>query len=65
MMNMATIDAQGRFHMKGNEKTPPAPTNLTAEEMEAFNHCLENNYRLEQEKIQQSYVDSVFKRLRK
>ncbi len=36
-----------------------APSNLTDAETQAFSFCLNNNQRLEQEKLPQSYVDRV------
>lgn len=63
MMDMQVLESQERF-VKCVEGTPPAtPTNLQPHELEAFNYCLQNNKRLEQEYIPQDYVDQAVARL--
>ncbi len=64
MMDLATIESQSEFHVDGNHTEATPPTNLTSCEAAAFDHCVRNNYRLEQEKILQSHVDAVFDKLR-
>ena len=62
MMDLATIESQREYHVAGNMTEASPPTNLSPAESAAFEYCVHNNYRLEQEKILQSYVDSVFGR---
>ena len=59
MMDRVTLDCLEKHHGKGNNNTPSAPTNLTPGEMAAFEVCLQENCRLEQEKIPQAFVDQV------
>ncbi|MEM8671635.1 MAG: Wadjet anti-phage system protein JetD domain-containing protein [Planctomycetota bacterium] len=63
MMDTLTIESQRVFHVEGNATTPDPPTNLTNAEKEAFSYCVAHNYRLEQEKIMQHYVDEVVSEL--
>lgn len=63
LMDMATLDAHKDWIVEGNATEPTPPTNLTESETRAFSHCLRTNARLEQEKILQPYVDSIFDRL--
>jgi hypothetical protein len=60
MMDRDTMLQRKDFIVDGNGTTPTMPTNLTAEEAAAFTYCLENNCRLEQEKILQRFVDHAF-----
>lgn len=65
MMNRGTMLQHETFIVDGNGTTPAAPTNLTAAELDAFEYCLQNNRRLEQEKILQRIVDDAFANLQR
>ena len=60
VMNMETIKRHDAVLGIGNGATPPAPTNLTPEEAAAFEYCVQHNARLEQEKIEQAFVEKTF-----
>lgn len=60
MMDRDTLIAHQRFAIKVKATRTPKPTNLTPQEAAAFQYCCERNFRLEQEKIPQSYVDQTF-----
>ena len=63
MMDTPTLESQREYIVDGNGTRPDLPTNLTNSEADAFAHCARENRRLEQEKIHQAYVDSVFENL--
>ena len=60
MMDRDTLLQHEDFIVDGNGTTPTMPTNLTMEEVAAFIYCSENNWRFEQEKILQSFVNYAF-----
>lgn len=59
MMDQKTLSHHETGMINGNETTPAKPTNLTENEEIAFDYCLKNNARLEQEKILQTFVDQI------
>ena len=63
MMNQKTIEAHRRWSVEGNANQALPPTNLTQQERMAFEFCSANNFRLEQEKILQPFVDTMFEEL--
>lgn len=63
MMDLETIDAHRNWSVNGNSNQSMPPTNLTEGEKLAFDYCKAENYRLEQEKILQSYVVKIFETL--
>ena len=63
MMNQKTIEAHRRWSVEGNANQALPPTNLTQQEQMAFEFCSANNFRLEQEKILQPFVDTMFEEL--
>lgn len=60
LMDSETLRQHTRLLIKGNGSRPEAPTNLSNAEAVAFQECLQNNYRLEQESIPQAKVDEAF-----
>lgn len=63
MMDLKTIQAHSRWSVESNSNQALPPTNLTEAERIAFDFCSANNFRLEQEKILQPFVDLVFAKL--
>ena len=61
MMDQNTLDRFASLVTLGNGQTPVAPEGLTDGEHQAFIHVRENNLRLEQEHIPQSYVNEQLK----
>ncbi len=59
MMDHQTMQHHKKHFGDGNNSTPPAPTNLTPEELAAFEYCSQHNRRLEQEKIPPAFVDQA------
>jgi hypothetical protein len=60
LMDLPTLRCHEQFVVDGSGATPPAPTNLSPAEAEAFHHCRTGNRRLEQERILQPYVERAF-----
>ena len=63
MMDLNTIQVHSHWSVESNSNQALPPTNLTEAERIAFDFCSANNFRLEQEKILQPFVDLVFKNL--
>ena len=63
MMDRDTLTRHETYVVTGNASTPSIPTNLTAAEAAAFTFCSQNNCRLEQEKLQQPFVDQTLSKL--
>jgi len=63
MMNHETLLSHEAEITSGNETTPTMPTNLTPCEAIAFEYCLKNNARLEQERIGQAFVEQTVSQL--
>lgn len=61
MMDQNTLDKFASLATSGNGQTPEAPEELTDKELRAFLSVRENNRRLEQERIPQSYVLELLK----
>ena len=59
MMDRQTLESHADFVVAGNAATVSMPTNLTPAEGDAFKWCLENNARLEQEKIWQCFAEQM------
>lgn len=64
LMDISTLNHDPKLVIKGNGSKPAPPTNLSPAEAEAFLECLQDNRRLEQEKIPQPIVDQTFNSLR-
>ncbi len=64
LMDISTLNHDPKLVIKGNGSKPAPPTNLSSAEAEAFLECLQDNRRLEQEKIPQPIVDQAFNSLR-
>ena len=58
MMDQETLNSHTTAIVKGNPSQPEAPPNLTNREAEAYEYCLNNQCRLEQERILQNYVEN-------
>lgn len=58
MMDQKTLNSHAAAIVKGNPSQPEAPPNLTNREAEAYEYCLNNQCRLEQERILQNYVEN-------
>lgn len=63
MMNQSVLDVHCDFIVDGNGASLQLPTNLTSSESEAMQRCLQENCRLEQEKIFQSFVENEIQRV--
>lgn len=63
LMDTRTLHRHAGVAIEGNGTKPEQPTNLTPTEAAAFQECLQNNRRLEQERIPQAAVDEAFKPL--
>tara|TARA_R110001592_G_scaffold176503_4_gene416430 strand:+ start:169316 stop:170491 length:1176 start_codon:yes stop_codon:yes gene_type:complete len=59
MMDLETVHRHEVAVVKGNPTKPDLPVNLTEQETEAFEYCLKNQRRLEQERILQDYVEAT------
>lgn len=59
LMDQKTLLNHETEIVSGNETMPPIPNNLTESESITFEYCLQNNVRLEQEKILQKFVDET------
>ncbi|MBR9800406.1 hypothetical protein GYB59_01310 [bacterium] len=60
MMDLAAAHAHSRFAGPGTGTSLSAPTNLTIDELGAYEFCVTHNFRVEQEKILQQYVEKTF-----
>jgi hypothetical protein len=60
MMDQDTLLQHNAYCVDGNGTSPAAPTNLTTAEVAVFTFCSDNNRRLEQEKLLQSFVNHTF-----
>ncbi|MBX3423947.1 MAG: hypothetical protein KF752_20510 [Pirellulaceae bacterium] len=58
MMDAATLNQFRCLIGPGNQASPEPPKHLESHELEAFQLCRDNNWRLEQEHVPQSYVNS-------
>ncbi|WP_339735523.1 Wadjet anti-phage system protein JetD domain-containing protein [uncultured Gimesia sp.] len=59
MMDLETLHRHEAAVVKGNPTKPDLPVNLTEQEAEAFDYCLKNQCRLEQERILQDFVEAT------
>ena len=57
-MDQETFNSHAAAIVKGNPSQPEKPPNLTNREAEAYEYCLKNQCRLEQERILQTYVEN-------
>ena len=63
LMDLETIQTQEEHAGQGNGTHAEPPTNLTPAETAAFVYCTDHDYRLEQEKVVQAFVDLTFSRI--
>ncbi len=59
MMDQKTLFNHETESVSGNGTAPTMPTNFTESEALTFGYCLQNNVRLEQEKIRQTFVEQT------
>ncbi|MCA9040155.1 MAG: hypothetical protein KDA65_07420 [Planctomycetaceae bacterium] len=57
LMDRETLEANRQGIVSGNNSSVEPPGKLTEEERETFIYCRDQNYRLEQEKIPQAYIE--------
>ena len=62
LMDEATLQQHLQWKVDGTGAIGQAPANLTPEERAAFEYCMRNNGRVEQERIDQSYVETTLAR---
>lgn len=58
MMDQETLNSHAVAIVKGNPSQSETPSNLTSREADAYDYCLQNQCRLEQERILQNYVEN-------
>ena len=61
LMNLTTIREFEHLATHGTGHQPETPSELDANEVEAFLYCRDNNLRIEQEHIPQAYVDEALR----
>lgn len=59
MMDLDALNQHEAATVKGNQSQTDSPVNLTSKESEAFEYCLRNHCRLEQERILQAFVENT------
>lgn len=59
MMDLKTLHKHEAAVVSGNQTKPDLPVNMTEHEAEAFDYCLKNQCRLEQERILQDFVEAT------
>jgi hypothetical protein len=63
LMTDAVLRDHSQLMVEGNGTSCREPNNLSEEELAAFRTCLDQNQRLEQERLHQPYVDAEIRRV--
>jgi hypothetical protein len=64
LMEMKVVETYMEFIVQGTPTNSASPSHLTNGERQVYNFLLNHNYRLEQERIHQSFVNNHLKRFR-